>query len=132
MRLFSLYRRWRHSRGYGVHSPFAYRIVKEVVAPTSGYTYYDELMPGMSPMKRLDYRFDIFAQSEKLALPIKDFDAWTANPSAPLFLLNPSPEQLRKAEELLEPEGKGLILYSPRFMIAVARKEMALVRYDLL
>lgn len=34
------YKRWRHSRGYGVHSPFAYRIVKEVINPERGYGWY--------------------------------------------------------------------------------------------
>lgn len=36
------YRRWRHSRGYGVHSPFAYRIVTEALYPRHGYAYYLE------------------------------------------------------------------------------------------
>lgn len=34
------YRRWRHGRGYGVHSPFAYELVKQVVRPERGYAYY--------------------------------------------------------------------------------------------
>lgn len=34
------YRRWRHTRGYGVHSPFAYDMVKEVVRPERGYAFY--------------------------------------------------------------------------------------------
>ena len=36
------YRRWRHSRGFGVHSPFAYRIVTEALYPRHGYAYYIE------------------------------------------------------------------------------------------
>lgn len=32
--------RWRHSRGFGVHSPLAYRLVREVVRPDSRYGYY--------------------------------------------------------------------------------------------
>ena len=34
------YRRWRHTRGFGVHSPFAFRIVKYVVRPGHGYAFY--------------------------------------------------------------------------------------------
>lgn len=34
------YKRWRHGRGFGVHSPFAYFMVKEVVRPARGYDYY--------------------------------------------------------------------------------------------
>lgn len=34
------YKRWRHTRGYGVHSPFAYKIVKEVLRQKNGYSYY--------------------------------------------------------------------------------------------
>ncbi len=38
-RIIHAYIRWRHSRGFGVHSPYAYRLVKEVLHP-SGVTYY--------------------------------------------------------------------------------------------
>lgn len=34
------FKRFRHSRGYGVHSPFAYRLVMNVVHPGSLYEYY--------------------------------------------------------------------------------------------
>ena len=34
------YKRWRHTRGYGVHSPYAYSVVKEVVRPGRRYAYY--------------------------------------------------------------------------------------------
>lgn len=40
MTLMDRYRRWRHGHGYGVHSPFAYLMVKEVVRPGNGYDYY--------------------------------------------------------------------------------------------
>ncbi|MCM1369048.1 MAG: hypothetical protein NC204_01620 [Candidatus Amulumruptor caecigallinarius] len=33
------YKRWRHSRGYGVHSPFGYEIVKQVLHP-GNYAWY--------------------------------------------------------------------------------------------
>lgn len=34
--------RWRHTRGYGVHSPLAFRIVKECVRPDSKYGFYSD------------------------------------------------------------------------------------------
>lgn len=36
------FRRWRANRGYGIHSPLAYRIVKNVVNPPGGVMYYGE------------------------------------------------------------------------------------------
>lgn len=33
------YKRWRHSRGFGVHSPYAYDLIKSVVSP-GNYAYY--------------------------------------------------------------------------------------------
>lgn len=38
--MFEWYKRWRHSRGYGVHSPSAYRLVMEVIRPSTLYAYY--------------------------------------------------------------------------------------------
>ncbi len=34
--------RWRHTLGYGVHSPLAYRIVKECLYPDSRYGFYSD------------------------------------------------------------------------------------------
>lgn len=36
------FRRWRASKGYGVHSPLAFRIVKNVVRPPRDVAYYGE------------------------------------------------------------------------------------------
>ena len=33
-------RKWRHAKGYGVHSPLAFRIVKECINPDSRYGFY--------------------------------------------------------------------------------------------
>ncbi|MBD5227385.1 MAG: hypothetical protein HDS67_04960 [Bacteroidales bacterium] len=34
--------RWRHRRGFGVHSPSAFMLVREVVRPRGRYRYYAE------------------------------------------------------------------------------------------
>lgn len=41
-RVAEAYKRWRHTRGYGVHSPFAFRIVGRVIRMPRGYKYYRE------------------------------------------------------------------------------------------
>lgn len=34
------YRRWRHTRGYGVHSPFAFQLVSDILRLQNRYSYY--------------------------------------------------------------------------------------------
>lgn len=42
--LFKKYLRWRHSKGYGVHSPYAYRFVTDVLQPGEyGFYAYHEI-----------------------------------------------------------------------------------------
>lgn len=38
----NLFTKWRNSHGFGVHSPFAFQIVKRVINPGSAYRYYAE------------------------------------------------------------------------------------------
>lgn len=40
MGLIDKYKRWRHGRGYGIHSPYAYEMVREVLNPPRIYAYY--------------------------------------------------------------------------------------------
>ena len=50
------YKRWRHGRGFGVHSPSAYGMVMEALRPWRGYAYRAELAAcpgsGVLPAKR--------------------------------------------------------------------------------
>lgn len=39
-KFFDFIKRWRHTLGYGVHSPLAYRIVRECIHPDREYCYY--------------------------------------------------------------------------------------------
>ena len=41
------YRRWRHTRGFGVHSPIAYRIITEALYLRPPYAYYAEALPAL-------------------------------------------------------------------------------------
>lgn len=44
MILWDSYLRWRHSKGFGVHSPYAYKFVTSVLKPGKyGYYAYDEI-----------------------------------------------------------------------------------------
>ena len=48
------YLRWRHSKGFGVHSPYAYRFVTEVVRPGSyGYYSYWEIDENLRGTEKL-------------------------------------------------------------------------------
>lgn len=40
--LFDYINRWRHTKGYGVHSPLAFRIVRECLMPDGEYGYYGD------------------------------------------------------------------------------------------
>ena len=40
MKLTKWYSRLRHARGFGIHSPSAYRLIREVLRPSSRYAYY--------------------------------------------------------------------------------------------
>lgn len=48
---FDAINRWRHRHGFGVHSPFAFEIIKRVVAPGSDAAYYgyDDILASFSP-----------------------------------------------------------------------------------
>lgn len=39
------YKRWRHSRGFGVHSPFAFSLISDALYLPSKYSYYQFLDP---------------------------------------------------------------------------------------
>ncbi len=62
MGLIRRYKRWRHGRGFGVHSPFAYHFVTEVLRLPRIYGYYAyrdvaslyrECRPSLSPAEAI-------------------------------------------------------------------------------
>lgn len=55
----NIFIRWRRSKGYGVHSPLAFRIVTECIRPPRGYAFYaddviDAKFSGQPDEKRLE------------------------------------------------------------------------------
>lgn len=57
MALWQTFLRWRHSKGFGVHSPYAYRFVTDVVRP-GPYQYYSywEIETLLKGKDRHDYK----------------------------------------------------------------------------
>ena len=130
--LFDIYKRWRHTRGYGIHSPFAYRLVTEAIRPTRGYSYHAELLPGMTPLRRIAFRLRTLLLTAGYPELLYDADEWRSNPEKPLFIQAPTDRQTENILHTLRQLDCGLLLHSRRFLFAIARREMALVRYDLL
>ena len=130
------FRRWRHSRGFGIHSPFAYRLVKEAICPDRGYLYYEELTPRLShPLAAMTYRIGIFLAGEKYSLKILNTDLTAAEcpeKDEAVIAIDPSPEYRTNLTELMNNSGHGLIIDGRRYILAVPRKEMAFIKYILL
>ncbi len=40
MKVLNRFRRWRRTKGYGIHSPYAFRFVREVIRSSNDYGYY--------------------------------------------------------------------------------------------
>lgn len=154
-RLFDRFCRWRHSRGFGIHSPWAYRLVTEAIYPARGYLYYDELTPRLShPLTALAYRLQIFLTQEGLPLTIQttplsiqttplsiqttpDTPLTIPKTPDPLFpnqgylLIHPSPAHRQALTAKLKATGKGLIIDSRSYLLIITRPQMALTTYTL-
>lgn len=44
-----LYKRWRHGRGFGVHSPLAFYVCTEVIRPGCAYYAYPDIDASLEP-----------------------------------------------------------------------------------
>lgn len=62
------FRRWRHSRGFGVHSPFAFRFITEVLCLPEIYGYYSYLDIPRGELRTL-FRVAVRLQPRKVAMP---------------------------------------------------------------
>ena len=61
----SLLKRYRYTHGFGVHSPFAYRFIKEVIGEKDAYYDYLRLH---SAVDRLIYRVAVAMQPQSISL----------------------------------------------------------------
>ncbi len=64
--LLKIFTRLRHSRGFGIHSPFAYRFVTEVLCQTLPYYGYADI--GHDRRLRLLYRLIVAFRPQRVAL----------------------------------------------------------------
>ena len=82
MSFFTPYLRWRHSKGFGVHSPYAFSLVNDVVRPGIYHFYsYLEIDNHLKGKERHDgrlfnlikftLRLMIFLKSKRLVTPKK-------------------------------------------------------------
>ena len=143
-KIFLPYLRWRHSKGYGVHSPFAYRLVTDVVRPGN----YGHYVYGRFPEEdlRLVARLVISLKAGRMSVigvnekRLKELgkrlncrfetgsDAMSGPDELPVIAFD-APEQLRK--ELCRERERGLVFEGKRVIVSVPRREMAFVKYDM-
>lgn len=82
------YKRWRHSRGFGVHSPFAYNLVTNAIRP-GAYSYYgydlidDILLDPNTPTGRWQKRDARLLLRILVTLGCRHL--WIAPPGQPVF-----------------------------------------------
>lgn len=77
MGLGKLYKRWRHTRGFGVHSPYGYDVVKSVVAPSRIYGWYGYAAIDVALAQLGGLKWRRVRQKARLALRL----TWRLNPA---------------------------------------------------
>lgn len=114
--IWSAYLRWRHSKGFGVHSPFAFALVNDAVRPGI-YGYYgyelinsvilltqEESYPRINKDACLLLRLLVALTPQRLYIGGDDLYAFRAAAIAagiPLFLPSETPPYPRKGDFLL-------------------------------
>lgn len=93
------YKRWRHGRGFGVHSPFAYRMVREVLRPSGEYAYY-----AYDEVKRLIHDFAVDMELDE-ALMLYRILIYL-RPATVTVFSDDSGEFLRKLVNIALPEAR--------------------------
>ncbi len=88
------YLRWRHGKGYGIHSPFAYRFITEVLRLPKLYGYYSYLYIPEGDLRTL-FRVAVRLGAQRVA-----FIGCDKNPliRKTLFLANPRAAQVDLCE----------------------------------
>lgn len=107
LNLVERFNRWRHSRGFGIHSPFAFRFVTEVLCLPKEYGYYaylDITEPDMRTLFRVATRF----QPQKVAFIDCDTKA------------------VRNAVFMAAPKAKPSAIFEADFIVFNAKKNRKL------
>lgn len=167
-RIFSWISRMRHSRGFGVHSPYAFMLIHDLIE--SRYAYYSDdsleeilrRVPEYKHDNRILFRIAARMQPDhiriygagnpaaeeavRLSRPKiknsgehgliyisspgfdKEFLKYSRIPDQIILARKLKPESLAFIEENI---NYGLLLYSPRLTLFIARKEMAFLSYDI-
>lgn len=137
-----LFLRWRRSKGYGIHSPLAFRIVTECVRPPRGYAFYaDDLIDAKYSGFPSEKRFArMYVRLANLVYPgivrqVADKSellriAGTMADREEYTLVMPFGIEASEADAIL-PDAT-LLIRGRKFTIVARRRAMARVSYEVL
>lgn len=129
--IFDTYKRWRHRRGFGIHSPLAYALIMDCVR-INGPQYYkeQEIIRSALPRDEQNHR--------RRRLRLKEFliyqsrtpgpNGSSGHPLEAEYISNPNPRQRKKVMEALSGSG-GVMLDARDFIISVVRDDIPFIRY---
>lgn len=131
--------RWRHRHGFGVHSPFAFEVIREGVALPRGYIYYEEEAIDASALpraerrrRRLTVRLRSLMLRHSMTLSVDPPERGDA-PMPILLFAGHGDETLSEAaariRSRLECSG-GLMIEGRDWLLAVERPQMPLQCYN--
>ncbi len=121
------YKRWRHARGFGIHSPSAYRLVREVLRPGSAYAYYAyedigrarRALPNLLSQNELELIFRLLLHFRPASVCIPsgpssatlEFIVKTALPGATLTT-GPAEMAIVEGRESVPPSGATIVYFT--------------------
>lgn len=139
------YRFFRHHGGYGVHSPYAYHLITQVIGERRGYYAYDDIeLVRKQLAQQGEWHRDLTAKEGKLLFRLANFigarqivqlgatDGLAAlyltyhSREAQCVVVEPEPERARNASKVYERWGRGAIELREGDYI----KQMALLKID--
>ena len=122
------YRFFRHHGGYGVHSPYAYHLITQVIGERRGYYAYDDIeLVRKQLAQQGEWHRDLTAKEGKLLFRLANFagarkvvqlgsnDGLAAlyltyhSREARCVVVEPEPERARNASKVYERWGRGAI-----------------------
>lgn len=123
------YRNWRHTRGYGVHSPYAYMLATEVLRLPRGYSYYDETGAnglkkrslGMA-MLRYKWRFGV----SPTLVPAQKALAVIATAHHPVAVVKPPKELIASVQKTAV---HGVLFYNRKALAYFPNEKVSFVAY---